>query len=59
MINCRNILYKLLDTKRKITCCHLDLIDDNYLFVLLGIDVHSLVGHPLTKLKLALVFVPL
>ena len=30
-----------------------------YLLVLLGVDVHSLIGHPLTKLKLALVFVPL
>ena len=39
--------------------CHFDLIDGKNLFVLLGIDVHSLVGHPLTKLKLALVFVPL
>ena len=30
-----------------------------YLLVLLGIDVHSLLGHPLTKLKFTLVFVPL
>ena len=30
-----------------------------YLLVLLGIDVHSLIGHPLTKLKLPLVFAPL
>ena len=30
-----------------------------HLLVLLGVDVHSLVGHPLTKLKLTLIFFPL
>ena len=30
-----------------------------HLLVLLGIDVHSLLGHPLTKLKFTLVLVPL
>ena len=52
-------IYKLLYTTREITYCHFDLIDDKNLFVLLGIDVHSLVGHPLTKLKLTLIFFPL
>ena len=52
-------VYKLLYTTREITYCHFDVIDDKNLFVLLGIYVHSLVGHPLTKLKLTLILFPL